>query len=82
MEQDDQKKEKVPPAKEPEPEPAPKEDGMEEKYHIQIINLLQELCDLLKATDKVKDKKDDKDQTPDDDPDNYDDSDQFDNLLD
>lgn len=82
MEQDDQNKEKVQPAKEPEPEPAPEEDGMEEKYHIQVINLLQELCDLLKAPDKVKDKKDDKDQTPDENPDNYDDSDQFDNLLD
>lgn len=89
MEQDEQNKEKAQSAKEPEPksepksEPAPQQDGMEEKYHIQVINLLQELCDLLKESGKA-DKKDskDKDQTPDDDPDNYDDSDQFDNLLD
>ena len=82
MEQEDQNKEKVPPAKEPEPVPEPKEDGLEEKYHIQIINLLQEISDQLKESGKVKDKKENKDQTPDDDPDNYDDSDQFDNLLD
>lgn len=70
-------------SKEPsEPTPAPEKDGMEEKYHIQVINLLQELCDLLKESGKVKDKDNDKDKTPDDDPDNYDDSDQFDNLLD
>lgn len=40
------------PAEEVKPEPAPAED-MEEKYHVQVINLLQELCDLVKASVKV-----------------------------
>lgn len=33
-------------------EEAPAED-MEAKYHVQVINLLQELCDLVKASAKV-----------------------------
>lgn len=32
---------------------APVEEDMEAKYHVQVINLLQELCDLVKASAKV-----------------------------
>lgn len=59
-----------------EPTPAPEQDGADEKFHVQVINLLQELCDLVKGLDSEEEK------TPDDEPDNYDDADQFDNLLD
>lgn len=32
---------------------APVEEDMDAKYHVQVINLLQELCDLVKASAKV-----------------------------
>ena len=68
--------EPVEPTEPTEPTPAPEHEDVEEKYHVQVINLLQELCDLVKGLDGEEEK------TPDDEPDNYEDADQFDNLLD
>lgn len=80
MEQDEEKKVEQP-TQEAEPqEPAPAEtehEDLEDKYHVQVINLLQELCDLVKESVKVETEDVEQDAE-----DAEDDAEAFDELLD
>ena len=55
MEQDEEKQveQATPETETPAPAETEHED-LEDKYHVQVINLLQELCDLVKASVKVE----------------------------
>lgn len=50
---DEEEKTTAPVEEEEEKSTAPVEEDMDAKYHVQVINLLQELCDLVKASAKV-----------------------------
>lgn len=52
-------------------------EDLEDKYHVQVINLLQELCDLVKASVKVETEDVEQDAE-----DAEDDAEAFDELLD
>lgn len=75
MEQDEEKQveQSTPETEIPAPAETEHED-LEDKYHVQVINLLQELCDLVKASVKV--------ETEDVEQDAEDDAEAFDELLD
>lgn len=78
MEQDEEKQveQSTPDTETPAPAETEHED-LEDKYHVQVINLLQELCDLLKASVKVE--TEDVEQVTED---AEDDAEAFDELLD
>lgn len=78
MEQDEEKQveQSTPETETPAPAETEHED-LEDKYHVQVINLLQELCDLVKASVKVETEDVEQDAE-----DAEDDAEAFDDLLD
>lgn len=78
MEQDEEKQveQSTPETENPAPAETEHED-LEDKYHVQVINLLQELCDLVKASVKVETEDVEQDAE-----DAEDDAEAFDELLD
>lgn len=73
--EDEKEKQPIQEAEEqPEAQPEQEEQPVEDKFHVQVINMLQELCDLVKALN-VDDAKEEAQEVEDD-------AAQFDELLD